>query len=70
MGGTLMEVVSWWNLQGGLHVALEVLVNTLEGVLLLELVAALTVGLMVIGLVIARLVTGKINVTAAEKEVI
>lgn len=49
--------------------ALEVLVSILDGeVLHLVLVAASTVGLMVIGLVIAKLVIGKTSVIVVAKE--
>ena len=69
MAGMLMEAVSQWNLQRGYPVDLVVLKNTWAEVLLLDLDAVLTVVLMVTGLVIAKLVTGRTSVIAVVKEV-
>nr|ABK96649.1 unknown [Populus trichocarpa x Populus deltoides] len=63
----LMEVVSSWNLQRGYLVVLE---NTWAEVLLQDLDAASTVALMVTGLEIAKLETGRTSVTVVGKEVI
>jgi len=63
----LMEVVSSWNLQRGYLVVLE---NIWAEVLLQDLDAASTVALMVTGLEIAKLETGRTSVTVVGKEVI
>lgn len=64
---TLKEVVLLWSLPRGV---LVVPGNTWVGVHRLDLDDALTVALMVIGLVIAKLGIGRISVTAVGKEVI
>lgn len=68
-----MEVVSLWNLRRGCHVVLVVLVdlvNILAEVLLLERGVASIAELMVTGLEIARLGTGRTSVTGVGIEVI
>lgn len=65
----LMDGVSSWNLPRECHVDLGEFESMWAEVLLQVLGAASIVALMAIGLEIARLETGKINVIAVGKEV-
>lgn len=64
MAENLMGVASLLSLQEGCHVVQEVSVNMTKDLLL---AAAITVGWMATGFVIAKLVTGEIDATAVEK---
>lgn len=68
MVGMLMEAASQWNLRRECPVGLVVLENIWAEALLLDLDAALIVVLMVTGLVIAKLETGRTSVIAVVRE--